>query len=159
MWGLRIVILRPPISSECESLTALCLSSKAYWGYDSAFMEACKDELTLTDTILQTSELIVAEVDGVILGLAQLDVSPPVGVLEKLFVDGGAIGKGVGKHLFLWAVARASELGINQFTLDGDPNAVPFYLHMGAIQIGSSPSGSIPGRLLPKFQYDVVLPD
>lgn len=157
MWVWYIVILRPPISSECESLTALCLRSKAYWGYDAAFMDACKEELTLTDIILQTSELIVAEVDGVILGLAQLDVSPPVGVLEKLFVEPGAIGKGVGKHLFRWAVTKASELGVNRFTLDGDPNAVPFYLHMGAIQIGSSPSGSIPGRFLPKFQYDVVL--
>lgn len=151
--------LRAPVSSECKSLTALCLRSKAYWGYDSVFMEACKDELTLTDSILQTSKLIVAEEDGVICGLAQLDASPPEGVLEKLFVEPHSIGKGVGKHLFHWAVVTARELGVRRFTLDGDPNAVPFYLHMGAIQTGSSLSGSIPGRLLPKFQYEVGLTD
>lgn len=148
-------ILRSPVSSECESLSQLCLRSKAHWGYDMSFMAACKEELTLTDTVLQTSELIVADKDGAICGMAQLDPSPPEGVLEKLFVDPDAIGTGIGKLLFRWAVVRARELNLRRFTIDGDPNAVPFYLHMGAVQIGSSPSGSIPGRMLPLFQYEI----
>src|SRR3546814_14021028 len=38
--------LRLAKSSECGSLSALALRSKAYWGYDSAFLQACRDDLT-----------------------------------------------------------------------------------------------------------------
>ena len=34
-----------PDEGECETLSALCLRSKAHWGYDSAFMEAVREEL------------------------------------------------------------------------------------------------------------------
>ncbi|MGJ8531358.1 MAG: GNAT family N-acetyltransferase [Alphaproteobacteria bacterium] len=149
------MILRPPNSTECELLSDLCLRSKAYWGYDSAFMEACREELTLTNEIFQDSIIVVVEDDGVIFGLAQLDPMVPDGILEKLFVAPEAIGQGVGRLLFEWTVEMARSLGISNFTIDGDPNAVPFYLKMGAIQIGSSPSGSIPGRMLPQFRYDI----
>src|SRR3546814_11592237 len=40
--------LRLAKSSECGSLSALALRSKAYWGYDSAFLQACRDELTVS---------------------------------------------------------------------------------------------------------------
>lgn len=149
------MILRAPILTECELLSELCLRSKAYWGYDSAFMEACREELTLISEVFQDSKIVVAESEGVICGLAQLDPMVPDGVLEKLFVAPEAIGQGVGRCLFEWAVETAQGLGITNFTIDGDPNAVPFYLKMGAFQIGSSPSGSIPGRMLPHFRYDV----
>lgn len=136
-------------------LSDLCLRSKAYWGYDSAFMEACRDELTLTNEIFQNSIIVVAENDGAIYGVAQLDPMVPDGVLEKLFVAPEAIGQGVGRELFEWTVETAQGLGMTNFTIDGDPNAVAFYLKMGAFQIGSSPSGSIPGRMLPQFRYDI----
>lgn len=149
------MILRSPIPSECELLSELCLRAKAYWGYDSDFMEACREELTLTNEVFQNSIIIVAENDGVISGLAQLDPMVPDGVLEKLFVAPEAFGQGVGRCLFEWAAETVLGLGITNFTIDGDPNAVPFYLKMGAFQIGSSPSGSIPGRMLPQFRYDI----
>lgn len=149
------MILRRPNSSECELLSDLCLRSKAYWGYDSAFMKACRDELTLTNEIFQNSIIVVAENDGAICGVAQLDPIVPDGVLEKLFVAPEAIGQGVGRELFEWAVETAQGLGMINFTIDGDPNAVAFYLKMGAFQIGSSPSGSVPGRMLPQFRYDI----
>jgi hypothetical protein len=38
-------IIRPAQADEVEALTALALRSKAHWGYDDAFMEACRAEL------------------------------------------------------------------------------------------------------------------
>ena len=38
--------------------------------------------------------------------------------------------------------------------LDADPHAVGFYEHMGAKVIGEAPSGSIPGRMLPRMEDD-----
>jgi len=37
--------------------------------------------------------------------------------------------------------------------LDADPDAEPFYLHHGARRIGEVPSGSIPGRMLPRLAF------
>ena len=40
--------LRPARPDEADLLTELCLRSKAVWGYDDAFMRACRAELTLS---------------------------------------------------------------------------------------------------------------
>ena len=40
--------LRPARIEDLEALSALCLRSKAHWGYDAAFMAAWGQELTLT---------------------------------------------------------------------------------------------------------------
>ncbi|MEH6726665.1 MAG: GNAT family N-acetyltransferase [Hyphomicrobiales bacterium] len=148
------MILRAPKPSECELLSDLCLRSKAHWGYDPAFLAACRDELSLTEDSLQNSQIVVGEIDGQISGLAQLDPTVPTGALEKLFVAPEFIGQGVGRLLFDWVVTTARATGITSFTIDGDPNSVAFYLKMGAIQTGSTPSGSIKGRMLPQFRYD-----
>lgn len=99
--------------------------------------------------------MAVADDGGVLLGIVQINIEHSPVVLEKIFVAPEAIGKGIGKRLFRWAVAKAKENGLFSFLIDGDPNAVPFYEHMGAVQIGSSPSGSIPGRMLPQFRYEL----
>jgi hypothetical protein len=39
---------------------------------------------------------------------------------------------------------EASERGFTRLDLDADPEATPFYLHFGAVRLGSTPSGSIP---------------
>ena len=41
-------------------------------------------------------------------------------------------------------------------TLNADPSAVPFYEHVGARIVGTSPSGSIPGRELPRMRIDIA---
>jgi GNAT superfamily N-acetyltransferase len=149
------MILRAPHKSECKVLSDLCLRSKAHWGYDAAFLEACRDELSLTADTLQNCEISVAVSQNRVCGLVQLNPTVPCGALEKLFVDPDAIGKGVGRRLFVWAVETARQKGMTHFTIDGDPNSVPFYLKMGARLTGLTPSGSIEGRMLPQFRYDL----
>ena len=43
-----MIRLRDARQDELQSLTELCLRSKAVWGYDAAFMAACRIELTLS---------------------------------------------------------------------------------------------------------------
>ena len=54
----------PPIRSarpeEAETLSALALRSKAYWGYPADFMEACREELTLTPMTIAVGRCLVA---------------------------------------------------------------------------------------------------
>lgn len=130
------------------------MRSKAHWGYDAAFMEACREELTLsaTEIVARRTQVAVSEqpeTDGRILGFGTIDGDPPAGELGMLFVDAPAIGTGVGGALFSHLTALATELGFHRLTIASDPNAEPFYLARGAVRIGGVPSGSVPGRTLP----------
>lgn len=143
------VLIRPARAAEAETLSELALRSKAHWGYDAAFMEACRDELTVAAGDVADRRAMVADRDGEILGFTTLEGQPPAGVLGMMFVEPQAIGQGIGRLLFEHTVAVGRELGFTRLTLDADPNAEPFYRAMGAVQAGSSPSGSLAGRTLP----------
>jgi len=147
--------LRLPETHELPFLSALCLRSKAVWGYDAAFLEACRAELTIHPSELTTTELCVAEHDGALVGVAQVTVTDGIADLQKMFVEPDAIGLGIGKALFAWAVATARRRGARYLAIDADPDAVGFYRKMGAIACGSVPSASIPGRSLPRLQLDL----
>jgi hypothetical protein len=75
--------------------------------------------------------------------------------LEDLFVEPDAIGTGVGAALFRHAVRRAASGGTTVLSIDADPNAAGFYVAMGAVRVGESPSASIPGRVLPRLEVRV----
>jgi GNAT superfamily N-acetyltransferase len=147
-----MLILRAPRVDELEALTDLCLRSKAVWGYDRAFMEACRDELTLTQEDLRETKLQVAERDGAIVGVAQVSADGATAHLEKLFVEPGQLRGGTGHALFDWAKGAAATLGAKHLVIEADPDAAPFYRRMGARDDGVAPSGSIPGRVLPRLR-------
>ena len=147
--------LRAPNPDEAERLTELCLRSKAVWGYDADFMQACRAELTIRPADLAQSAFRVATIDGEIVGVAQIAVTGDDAELAKLFVAPGAIGTGVGKTLFAWAVNEAHARGAMQLWIEADPDAAAFYRRMGATDAGSVPSGSIPGRFLPRLRFDL----
>ncbi len=147
--------IRAPLPAELAELSALCLRSKAYWGYDEAFIEACREELTLTTDELNSTCLAVAEIDGAIAGVVQVGIEGDQADLHKLFIDPEMIGAGVGRQLMDWGFDAARRAGARRMTIVADPGAVPFYESMGARQIGVAPSDSIPGRRLPKLVRDL----
>jgi GNAT superfamily N-acetyltransferase len=144
--------LRTAQYGEAESLSELALRSKGHWGYDEAFLAACRDELSLDPDELAARRVTVAEEDGTLLGFATLEGEAPQGVLGMLFVEPAAIGRGVGGLLYRHVLDRARELGFDLLTIDADPHAEAFYLAMGAQRVGEVPSGSIPGRVLPLLE-------
>lgn len=144
--------LRAPCIEELALLSDLCLRSKAVWGYDADFMEACRRELTLTVEELGRTAARVAERGGKAIGFGQVAITGGEAVLEKLFVEPEEIGRGCGRVLFQWAVGVAREAGARRMTIDADPGAVPFYARMGAEPAGFVASGSTPGRLLPRLE-------
>ncbi|GKQ37933.1 GNAT family N-acetyltransferase [Streptomyces sp. A012304] len=145
------VLIRPARATEAEVLTDLALRSKAHWGYDAEFLEACREELTVAANEVVRRRTTVADRDGHILGFTNLVGEPPTGVLGMMFVEPQAIGQGVGRLLFEHTITAGRELGFTQLTIDADPNAEPFYRAMGAVRIGNVPSGSIAGRMLPQM--------
>ena len=153
-----MIHLRAARDDEAGTLTALCLRSKAVWGYDEEFMQACRNELTLTASVMRSSSVKVAEVDGDLAGVAQITVNGELAELSKLFVEPSLLRSGIGRALFEWAAAKARDAGAMTMVIEADPGAAGFYRRMGAIDDGAAPSRSIPGRLLPRLAFRLWLP-
>ena len=145
------IFLRQAKPEEHEALSRLCMRSKATWGYDDAFMDMCREELTLNETDCASPNIIVAEHAGKLVGMAEISVDSDGCFLEKLFVEPDQQGGGAGRALFDWSVERAGALGQREIIIEADPGAEGFYERCGAVRDGFAPSGSIPGRELPRL--------
>jgi GNAT superfamily N-acetyltransferase len=150
-----MIVMRPARPEEAEVVSALALRSKAHWGYDAAFLDACRAELTWTPTRCGSGDVVVAERDGVLVGFYAVAATEAGGELEACFVDPPVIGSGVGGVLLRHALAEARRRGWRALRLAADPGAESFYLHHGARRVGEVPSGSIPGRTLPCLQFSL----
>ena len=150
-----MIDLRHLSPDELSDASALCIRSKAHWGYGEAFMAACVDELTLTVDDIARDQVIIASIGGDLVGVAQVSCDAEGCYLEKLFVDPDHMGKGVGRRLFGWSVQAARDLGGTEMIVEADPDAAPFYRAMACRDAGEAPSGSIPGRSLPRLVYDL----
>jgi GNAT superfamily N-acetyltransferase len=154
------VRVRAADSDEHEAISTLALRSKGHWGYSPEFLDACRAELTFGPEICGSGRMAVAVTEaGDLVGFSLITGTPPSGELAALFVDPAAIGTGCGKLLLEHALHDASERGFTRLVLDADPGAESFYAHFGATRIGSRPSGSIPGRLLPHMFFSVPRAD
>ena len=150
-----MINLRQPDVSELPALSTLCIRSKAHWGYDEVFMEACREELTLQPSVLEDGETIIAEEDNEMLGIAKVALSNDTAELDLLYVSPDAMGKGVGRLLIDWSLQSARSNNATVLSIVADPHAVEFYKKMGGRQVGTSPSESIPGRELPKLEIEL----
>ncbi|WP_299842386.1 GNAT family N-acetyltransferase [uncultured Roseovarius sp.] len=145
--------IRAPRPLELDALSALNMRSKAHWGYDSEFIAACKDELTVTPQDVISTRLAAIKLDGQLVGMAQVAREGDDANLLKLFVDPPFIGTGAGRCLFDWCVLSARSMSATRLLIEADPQAASFYQHMGARLIGTAPSGSLPGRTLPLLEF------
>ena len=152
-------MIRAPTIEELASLSELCLTSKAVWGYNEEFLEACRGELSFDQRDLHLTPIAVAEHGGKLVGVAQVKVVGNQADLLKLFVEPSALRRGVGRTLLAWAINVARENGATRLVIDSDPGAAPFYRRMGAYDVGGARSGSIPGRMLPKLAINVCPAD
>ncbi|ASP33718.1 GNAT family N-acetyltransferase [Labrenzia sp. VG12] len=138
-----------------DALTDLCMRSKQSNGYDDAFMEMCAEELRVRDSWILDNDFWLAEAsDGRPVGCIRLSVEEDgvTGELETCFVDPDWQGRQVGRRLFDTLHKRARDLKLATVALDGDPFAEPFYARLGFQTTGRAPSGSIPGRTLPRME-------
>lgn len=145
----RITIRRAHLN-DLDALTALSMRSKQSNGYDDAFMQACRDELAVTQDSLRGGEYWVAEGDA-ICGLACIACDPLGNTAEitAFFIEPDRKRQGIGTLLWRKLLERAADLSIRTLRLDADPAAVPFYTSLGFRVVGEAPSGSIAGRTLP----------
>ena len=115
---------------EAAALSGLALRSKGYWGYDVAFLDACRAELTLTPDQAAAAR-VVRGADGTVRGFHLLgpdpDGTPGRGELLMLFVDPTETGNGVGRALLDDAVRYAARRGWSTLRVESDPGAEGYY--------------------------------
>ncbi len=146
----ELIVIREARSEEAAWLSALALRSKAYWGYDEAFLEAARVDLTITPEYMTSSTVFVLEMEGRVQGFYSLkDEEAGEILLDNLFLEPAAIGHGHGKRLWEHAVANAKQRGCHTMVLISEPFAEGFYLSRGAERVGMVASGVVEGRLLP----------
>ncbi|MEL7117183.1 MAG: GNAT family N-acetyltransferase [Pseudomonadota bacterium] len=144
--------MRPAGLDDLEALTELCLRSKAHWGYDAAFIAACRDDLTLHPADLTRGEVWMR--DGPV-AVVQILPGDPAGEIRHLFLDPSLIGQGVGRVIWDFACTRARAMGCSKVTLSSEPKAAGFYEAMGGRHIGFEHSTIFPGRKLPRYEIDL----
>lgn len=147
------MIISEALRIEVGALSELALRSKRHWGYDDAFMQLCKVELTVRPADLASAEVFVARAHDrdEVFGFYVLRTNEGPAELEMLFVEPSHIGEGVGAALMKHALRVASLEGHLTVNIVSDPFAATFYEHLGAYIVGTSTSSST-GRQLKVYQ-------
>lgn len=155
--GIYIRLASP---SEALVLSSIAISAKRSNGYSDTFMDACRDELTVTAKDVTKGEYWVAEAD-VIQGFVCLidGFEQEIGEIHSFFIGPTWQRRGIGKLLWQTVLERAISRGIRSLFLVSDPAAVPFYEGLGFRVIGEVPSGSIVGRSIPRMELQVAYAD
>ena len=152
--GLQV---RDALPNEAGLLTRLSMRSKAYWGYDKSFMDACVSELQISREEIENGCVRVLHDDSIVLGFYHLlPISAPDEYeLEAMYVEPREMGKGCGRALWIDLEHQLKSRGARRLVVQSDPNAVEFYRAMGMNRIGDRESDSIPGRFLPLLEMNV----
>lgn len=149
------ITIRAAQPDDAATLSEIALRSKAFWGYDAAFMAACRDDLRISPAEIDRHTVYVALVGAQPVGFYELRTEAERGELTNLFVAPEWIGQGVGQRLWQHAVAQARSQSLRTLDLQSDPHAEPFYQAMGARRIGQRESTVFAGRMLPLMRYDL----
>lgn len=149
------ISIRRAVPSDSPRATELARAAKAHWGYPAEWLAAWDSDLSITASEIESHRTFVASVDGVVVGICQLQESDEHAFLEHVWVDPAAHGRGVGRALV--DHARSSARGV--IAIVADPHAEGFYLHLGARKVGSiaAPMPGAPDRTLPLLELDGAL--
>lgn len=128
----------PATKADAAELTEIAHAAKRHWGYPPEWMEAWRAELTIEPAFLEENVALVARAERA-LGFAALSERDGQIWLQHIWVRPEAMGQGVGRALFTRAMREAAQRGFGDLEIEADPNALPFYEHMGAKRVGTAP--------------------
>ena len=145
--------IRRALPDEASLLSDLALRSKAHWGYTPEFLEACREELTLSPDYIAASPVFVLEEGKRPVGFYGLRERVDDVELVYLFVEPAAMNRGYGKLLWEHLVETAAGLSPKRISIESDPYAESFYKRMGARAVGFVSSSVQAGRKLPLLEF------
>ncbi|MFN0109799.1 MAG: GNAT family N-acetyltransferase [Blastocatellia bacterium] len=142
--------------ADTRALTEIAFAAKRHWDYPESWIEAWREDLTITSDFIERQNVYAANVADKLIGFYALVVNESVTELDHLWVLPEWIGKGIGRRLLNHALDHAAAIGAQQIEIVSDPNAEGFYLKAGARKIGEVIS-TIEGqqRRLPRLAIDI----
>ena len=152
---MSTITIRRAELEEAACLTEIAFAAKRHWRYPESWLEAWREDLTITTEFIARHEVFVAVEQDKPIGFYALVTSDDKTELDHLWVLPERIGEGVGRQLLAHALGRAAALNIAIIEIVSDPNAEAFYLKAGARKIGEVIS-TIEGqeRRLPRLAID-----
>ena len=126
------------IPEDAARLTAIALTAKRHWGYPEHWMWKWIHLLTIEPRTISEQETYTAYVEGEAVGFYSLSHARDRMRLEHLWVLPKAMGRGVGRALFVHAVERARALGFEILEIESDPHAAGFYERLGARHVATT---------------------
>ncbi|MBJ9963254.1 GNAT family N-acetyltransferase [Burkholderia seminalis] len=152
----RRFVIRAGRPADADALTKLAFLSKAHWGYPEAWLDLWRADLTVTPEMIESSMAYVAETEERIIGFWVRAATDSDALTRGwLFVHPDHMGQGVARALWSALRKEAAAKGIGSFVIEADPNAVPFYMALGAEKIAEKESTVIPGRWIPILRVPV----
>ncbi|MGH9802609.1 MAG: GNAT family N-acetyltransferase [Blastocatellia bacterium] len=151
------LIIRRAEQNDAGQLTQVAFAAKQLWGYPESWLEAWREDLTITPGYIARHKVFAATEQDKPVGFYALATSEGMTELDHLWVLPELIGKGVGRQLLNHALELATAMGAQRIEIDSDPNAEGFYLKAGAKKIGEVIS-TIEGRerKLPRLAIDTL---
>lgn len=146
------LMIRPAVPAEAPLLHELTGRSVLSWGYEPEFLDWEPEAIAVTPDLLEQSHAWALEIGGTVVGYYALMPKPAGLYLDKVFIEPGWIGVGLGKRLWQHAVDQARRLGADRILVEADPNAGPFYTAMGATWTGEIDT-TWPGWKLQCFEF------
>ncbi len=141
--------------AHAEALTHITIAAKRHWNYPEHWIQQWLPLLTIQPDYIAFNETWIAMVEDEPAAYYSLKQDEELW-LDNLWVHPAHMGKGLGKDLFIHALERSRIRGASKLKIEADPNAQPFYEHMGARKVGER-SSEIDGqlRILPVMEIEL----
>ena len=155
--GSRRPTIREARPAGAGRLTEIATAAKRHWDYPEEWLREWRDQLAISSDYIAGHVVLVTEVAREIAGFAALEDHDDHWELAHLWVDPAHMRQGLGGALVREAVRRAQEGRPDRLRIESDPNAVPFYLGLGAVEVGTV-AASVAGheRYLPVLEIDLT---
>ncbi len=141
--------------TDCNTLTALTIRSKSYWGYSSEQITKWKDDLTIHAEYIDQNVVYKLIKENQLIGYYSYIVQDDKKIkLDNIFLEPDFIGNGYGKLMMKHFFQQVKDEGYETIKLDSEPNAEKFYLSLGFKVIGQLES-SIKNRFLPIMELKI----
>jgi GNAT superfamily N-acetyltransferase len=149
--------IRRAVPSDADELTQLARSAKASWDYPPEWLEAWREELTITAEYLLQHQVFVADTGDGLAGVAALERVQAGAVLEHVWIAASHQRQGIGEALVRHVLAVASEGGDRVVRVTSDPLALGFYERLGGRRVENvpAPMPGMPERCLPVLELPV----
>lgn len=150
------IIVKDATFENLKQINELLRLSKAYWGYDSEFLDRFMKKLGITQAYMEQHAIKLFYADNRLAGFFNFTFNHEgLFELDNFFLHPDYIGKGIGRKLWQACCNDAKKQRKNEFIIWSDPNAENFYLKMGCEKIGVRQSPMMPDRYPPILRYKI----